>query len=108
MEGKWKTFYTPRSGRDPWTRKNAKIIVLGGIHGYKDGRLGPIDEGLLEDNLGQVNLLKRNFEKELNENNISIVLVDVGQHMDRSELNSEKMIDAVKSHNPTIIILAFC
>ena len=93
---------------DKIIKMNSRMMVMGGIHGYKDGRLGDVDKGLLEENKGQVKILKQNKAKEIKDNNIDIVLEDVGQHMNNSELDAEKMIKAVKIHKPTIIILAFC
>jgi len=89
------------------TKNNSIILVLAGVHGYKDGRLGDVDKGLLQDNEGQISFLKRKFEDDMKERNIKIVLEDVGQYMDHAQLDSDNMIDAVKRHNPTVIILAF-
>jgi len=93
---------------DKLTKKNSKIVVMVGIHGYQDGRLGHVDKGLLSDNKGQIRILERKFATQMEEDNIEIVLEDVGEHMNSSQLYAEKMVEAVKLHKPTIIILAFC
>ena len=33
------------------TKRDTKILILAGIHGYLDGQLGDVDLGLLEDKL---------------------------------------------------------
>jgi len=62
----------------------------------------------LSDNKGQIRILERKFATQMEEDNIEIVLEDVGEHMNSSQLYAEKMVEAVKLHKPTIIILAFC
>ena len=39
---------------------------------------------------------------------ILFAVKDVGSHRNRSELDSEKFVSAVKEFQPTMILLAFC
>ena len=93
---------------DKLTRKNAKLLILAGIHGGEEGEIGPSDDGLLKDNIKQIKLLKRKFENEMKENNIDIMLEDVGKHLNPSQLDEDKLIQVIKTYNPTLLIHAFC
>ena len=42
---------------DKIIKMNSRMMVMGGIHGYEDGKLGDVDKGLLEENKGQVEIL---------------------------------------------------
>ena len=35
-------------------RTSIRILILAGIHGYEDGKLGPVDQGLQKDNESQI------------------------------------------------------
>ena len=106
-------------------RKDARILVLAGVHGHDDGKLGVRDEGLLEDNHGQVRLLKdkskrkfKDMAQDMEEKNMKLDVVDVGKHNnfldevnggnENMKIDSEKLISTIRQFEPTIIILAFC
>ena len=115
LKEKWSTF----------CRQDARILILAGIHGNHDGKLGAEDEGLYDDNLGQVRLLKdkskrkfKDMARDMEEKNIKLDVVDVGKHnIVTSEtkginegiiIDSERLISSIRERNPTIVILAFC
>ena len=89
-------------------KPNAKVLVLAGIHGHKDGKLGLVDDGLLGEYEHQIDFLKKKYKEDIEKKKITFILEDVGAHMDRKKLNEEALVAAVKKHNPTIISLAFC
>ena len=93
---------------DKLMKPNTKVLVLAGIHGFKNGNLGTVDDGLLGEYEHQIEFLKRKYKEYIERNNITFVLEDVGFHMDRKMLNEKALVEAVKKHNPTIITLAFC
>ena len=89
-------------------RPNTKVLVLAGIHGCKDGELGSLDGGLLQEYKHQIQFLKRKYKEDLKEKKAEFVLENMGSHIDENEFNEETFMQAVKMHNPTVISLAFC
>ena len=97
-------------------RKNAKILVLAGIHGEKDGQLGNLDHNLFEDYQRQIKYFMGKSRKkppakisqDILDKNVQFVLEDVGKSFNTTELDKSKLIQAVEKHNPTIISLSFC
>ena len=87
------------------TRKDSKIYIVGGTHGDPHGQVGPIDERLLQENINQIEWLKREKKKEISEKNISIEHVDLGQYLVDGRVDGRKLAEAMK--DPTLIIL-FC
>ena len=97
--------------RNNWNqliRPKTKVLVLAGIHGSKDGNLGSVDEGLLSEYEHQILFLKRKYQGDLEEKKAEFILENMGSHMDETEFNETKFINAVKKHNPTVITIAFC
>ena len=97
--------------RKEWNKlmkPNTKVLVLAGIHGRKDGKLGSVDDGLFNEYEHQIEFLKRKYKEEIEEKNIMFVIEDVGSLMDQKFVDEEALVEAVKKHNPTIISLAFC
>ena len=97
---------------DRLIRENSRLLVLAGVHGGEDGRLGrnedKVKEAFVETSLRQIKLLKRDFQEEIEEKNVSFEVKDVGDHRNRGMMDEKKFIRAVKDFNPTIILLAFC
>ena len=102
----WRKYVT--HNWDKLMRKNSIFLVLAGIHGGPHGEFGEKDGGLLNDYFLNIKRLEKDFKKDIEENNIKIILENVGNHMDSSKLDEEKLICAIKKHNPTILSLAFC
>ena len=103
----WRQYLVTNWGR--LTRRNSRILVLAGIHGERDGKIGPVDGGLLDDNKRQLRVLRKKLNREMEENNIEIILEDVGTHMYTcNHMDENKLVAAIKNYNPTLIILAFC
>ena len=71
-----------------WSRltwPNSRILVACGVHGGRDGSVGPVDYGLVEDNESQLSYLKNiKLKADIEEKNISFDLVDVGQYLTKS------------------------
>ena len=89
-------------------RKNTKFLVLAGVHGKSDGKLGSKDTELLLDYEYAIKGLKKQFKDDIVEKNAQIILENVGNHIDSTKLDDEKLVEAIKKHNPTVISLAFC
>ena len=97
--------------RKEWNKlmkPNTKVLVLAGIHGRKDGKLGSVDDGLFDEYEHQIEFLKRKYKEDVEAKNIMFAIEDVGSLMDQKLVNEEALVEAVKKHNPTIISLAFC
>ena len=101
--------------KNNWERlmkENTRLLVLAGVHGEKDGRLGANEvegrDNFVKDSEGQLELLKKDFTRDIEQKNIEFAVKDVGSHRNRSELDSEKFVSAVKEFQPTMILLAFC
>ena len=84
MEERWKN-----GGIKNWA--NTQLLILGGVHGHKDGKVGDTDKRFVTQNVKMIGILKRKFGKEMEENNIQVEQVDVGQHKNRSEVDKEKL-----------------
>ena len=88
---------------------NTRFLVLTGIHGGADGKLGDMDHDMFLDYEYAINGLKRDFKDDIVKHNIEIFLENIGDHIDSSKLiNEEKLVAVIKKYNPTIISLAFC
>ena len=72
----WRNYMVDNQNK--WIRKNARILILTGIHGSSDGKLGPADYELVEDYEDQVDLIKRRYQSEIEENNIEFLVQDLG------------------------------
>ena len=89
-------------------RKSIRILILAGIHGYEDGKLGPIDQGLQKDNENQIKVLKRKLKEDFEKRDIEIEAIDVGQHQKDQLLDENKLLDTIKDFQPTMMILGIC
>ncbi len=102
---------------DRLMQKNSKLLVLAGIHGEQDGKLGHLDVDLLQDYRRQIDyFMGKNAKKkpphqisqDIKEKNIQFALEDVSKSFKGTEMDEQKLIEAVEKHNPTIISLSFC
>ena len=93
-------------------KENTRLLVLVGVHGEEGGRLGENEvegkDNFVKDSEGQVEFLKEKFENDIQKKNISFAVKDVGSHRNRSELDSEAFVSAVREFQPTMLLLAFC
>ena len=97
--------------KENWNKlihENTRFLILTGIHGKNDGKLGSRDNGMLLDYEFAINGLKKDFEDDIKDKNVQIILEDVGSHVDSMKLDEDKFVAAVKKHNPTLISLSFC
>ena len=97
--------------KDNWNKlihKNTRFLILTGIHGKNDGKLGSKDNGMVLDYEFAINGLKKDFKDDIEDKNVQIILEDVGSHVDSMKLDEVKFVAAVKKHNPTLISLSFC
>ena len=88
-------------------QKIVRILILAGIHGYDDGKLGPLDHGLQRDNENQIKVLKRKLE-EFEKRSVEIEALDVGQHYETKLLDEKKLLKKIQEFQPTILILGIC
>ena len=97
---------------DTLMKENTRLLVLAGVHGDEDGQLGPNEdkekEAFVCNSEGQIGVLHKNKSDDIAQKNIVMKVEDVGVHRDRSVLDREKFVSAVKDFNPTMILLAFC
>ena len=93
-------------------KENTRLLVLAGVHGEKDGRLGDFEDkqedGFVADCNKQIALLKKTKYNDIVKKSITFLVHDVGEDENRKELDCEKFTIAVKEFQPTVIILAFC
>ena len=54
-------------------QKIVRILILAGIHGYDDGKLGPLDHGLQRDNENQIKVLKRKLKECATQPNLDLI-----------------------------------
>ena len=97
--------------RNNWNqliRPNSKVLVLAGIHGCKDGKLGSVDDGLLGEYERQIQFLKRKYKEDIKEKKAEFVLENIGTYVDETEFSEAAFVKAVEKHNPTVITIAFC
>ena len=100
---------------DNWTkvmRKNSKLLVLAGVHGDSEGKIGHKDGGLFKDYQKAVKFLTEHKnspidKSDFEEKGMQIILEDVGSHLG-PDLDPERLVSSIKRHNPTVISLAFC
>ena len=102
----WRTYLYERWNE--LVRKNSRILVLAGVHGTNQGKVGNNDPGLFQDNEKQIQILKRKWAQDIDEKNVEVSIVDVATYQDSNEMDNQKLIKSIKDHNPTILVLSFC
>ena len=91
---------------DRLARQDSKILILGGIHGRKNGEIGRRDENWVRWNKLQIGWLERKRAKEISERNIKIEHVDLGACLVDDKLDEGLLKAAIQ--DPTLVFLAFC
>ena len=93
-------------------QRNTRLLVLTGVHGNQDGKLGDTDDGFVESSKKQVEILKKKRGKDIEEKEMEFWIEDVGQSIasekDIREVDEDKFVAAVKKFKPTVLVLAFC
>ena len=93
-------------------QEKTRLLVLTGVHGNLDGKLGGKDDRFFKSSENQVRILKRRMEADIEEKKIEFRVEDVGQidisERGTRELDEEKFVEAVKNFQPTVLVLAFC
>ena len=87
-------------------RENSKILILYGIHGTDDGEIGEADDRLKILFEAIPRKLKKKYPEMFEK--IKIEMVDIGNHMNRSEIDQRKLVKSIREKDHTIIFLAFC
>ena len=91
--------------------KNTRLLVLAGVHGMEDGRLGGREDkrdGFVEDCRFQIGVLERDKAVDILQNNITFAVEDIGEYEDLTGADCDKFTQAVRKFRPTVIVLAFC
>ena len=88
------------------TRENSRVYVLGGIHGNKDGTIGPSDEKRKNESIKQLEIVKKKKNDEIREKNITLEHIDLGEYIVNNKIDEEKLCKAIEE--PTLILLAYC
>ena len=92
--------------------RNARIIILTGIHGNKDGSVRKDkDETYFVYFLKNMNhFLKINtYADDLKANEAKLMVIDLGEYMTAvDKVDEEKLIQDMNEFRPTRIVLAFC
>ena len=93
-------------------QSNTRLLVLTGVHGDPDGKLGDKEDGFAASCEKQVEILKRSRGKDMEERAIEFNVEDVGKSIvsdnGARELDEKKFVDAVRNFKPTVLVLAFC
>ena len=92
---------------DNWDRlikENSRLLVLAGVHGGEDGRLGRNEdrgkEAFVETSIRQIKLLKGDFQPEIEEKNVSFEVTDVGDHRNRGMMDDKKVCKSSERLQP--------
>ena len=97
---------------DRLMKENTRLLVLAGVHGKEDGKLGGNEirgkDNFVEDSKMQVGRLTKKFMEDIKKKNINFEVRDIGSHRKRYELDEDKFVSAVREFHPTMILLAFC
>ena len=101
-----------RKNWDRLMKENTRLLVLAGVHGNMDGRLGKNEDkerdNFVKDSEGQIQFLMDKFEADVQRKNILFAVKDVGSHRNKDTLDPNNFLSAVKEFQPTMILLAFC
>ena len=80
--------------------ENTRLLVLAGVHGTEDGRLGNREDTFVTGCEAQIELLRRQKAEEIEAKNIQFKVEDVGQininDQSKRELDEDKFVKAVK------------
>ncbi len=89
---------------------NARLLILGGIHGGEDGKLGEVDQNIENDTLHQIEMLKEERKDEIEDFNTTIIYECVGDYLDKESWKPkpDELAKAILKHQPTMLLLAFC
>ena len=92
--------------------ENTRMLILSGVHGNIDGKLGDREDKFVSSCEAQVKNLRRNKSEDIEVKNIEFKVEDVGQidinDHNKRELDEDKFVEAVKAFKPTVLVLAFC
>ncbi len=100
--------------QDNWNdimEKNARLLILGGIHGGEDGALGEeVTQKMENETLFELSQLTKEMETEIKQLNVTIMYERVGQYLDKDtwQPKPDKLVEAIVKHQPTMLFLAFC
>ena len=92
---------------DRLMKENTKLLVLAGVHGTEDGKVGSDDKRFISHSEKQ----KKRFVREkgnYEDRGIEIVIEDVSLYKEGESLNEGKFAQKVKEVRPTVILLAIC
>ena len=93
-------------------QENTRLLILSGVHGNDDGRLGDREDKFVSSCEAQVKNLQKNKSEEIEVKNIQFKVEDIGQidinDQSKRELDEDKFVEAVKEFKPTVLVLAFC
>ena len=82
-------------------QSNTRLLVLTGVHGDPDGKLGDKEDGFAASCEKQVEILKRSKGKDIEDRAIEFNVEDVGKSIvsdnGARELDKKKFVEAVKN-----------
>ena len=90
-----------------FSKYKARLLVLAGIHGEEEGKMGDNEYSFVKTSEKQIEKLKKHKENDIKEKEMEIKLVNIGLFKDKS-LDEEQLIKAIQTHEPTILLLAYC
>ena len=81
-------------------KENTRLLILSGVHGNNDGRLGDREDKFVSSCEAQVKNLQKNKSEDIEVKNIKFKVEDVGQidinDQSKRELDEDKFVEAVK------------
>ena len=87
-------------------KENTRLLILSGVHGNNDGRLGDREDKFVTSCEKQVKNLQKNKSEEIKVKNIKFKVEDVGQidikDQSKRELDEDKFVEAVKDFKPEV------
>ena len=115
----WRQFIVSnwfKPGLEGFRRLNGCILTLTGVHGGEDGKIEFNDaEQFVEQSKEQIKLQqdekKKKYAavaKDAKDRNTEFEVADIGAAKDKSKIDPVKLVKAVKEHNQTVMLLAFC
>ena len=90
-----------------FSKYKACLLVLAGIHGEEEGKMGKNDYSFVRTSEKQIEKLKKDKAKDIKENEMEIKLVNIAEFKDKS-LDEEQLIKAIQTNEPTVLLLGYC
>ena len=90
-------------------KENFKILILTGVHGDDDGKVGENDYEFYSEDKDAIEWLKHKEKKDVIEQlKVTFEILNLGNFKENNEIDIRKLGRAVRRIRPNTLLLTFC